>query len=207
MFIIFTLISLALSKETCPVYTCGTEAIGVCASKEDGSIILNEIGCTATTYCKLTSISDWYFNGGSYFYCEEFSEDTESTDDVKCGDRDKEEMLQEDIHPKRCNTTDDCILKNGQKSECLCAMDGFSYCQPEWGSEIFDLFWEYCDSSSGNTVSYDMWNYWSELQNHYNYYIAAPDCAMNIFYELQPLASVPEGAWEIVVASVIIWLV
>lgn len=175
----------------CPVVQCGTEPIGVCGSRYSTTININYQGCTATTFCELENLFDWYNNGGSYIYCKEFtSVDTSAYADVTCGNRDESTFLLEDIHPKRCNTSDDCILKNSENSPCLCGLDGFSYCQPQWGSEVFDLFWTYCDVYNG-TVPYSMWTYWENLQKYYNYYITAPDCAMNIFYELQVLATVP----------------
>ena len=65
------------------------------------------------------------------------------------------EMLLNDIHPRRCNTSDDCILRNLSTSPCVCGLDGYSYCQAQWGSEVFDGYWQECNASD-NQLPYNV---------------------------------------------------
>lgn len=181
---------------TCPAASCGSNDIGVCGTVEDSEIILNDKGCTKNKYCKVNNLVDWYNNAGTYLYCEDIDDGSKDKSDVKCGKRNKDQRLLQDIHPKRCQSSGDCVLRNGKETECLCAMDGFAYCLPEWGSEVFELFWEYCNDND-DTVTYEIWKYFSDLHDYYNFFIAAPDCAMLIFYELQDLESIPGFSIEL----------
>jgi hypothetical protein len=198
-------------EAVCPIIQCSPLDIGVCAiSGPNQTITINYNGCISKTYCEVSEYINWYNNGGSYLHCQEFPnmnlsiyapyfcsglylycQDTSAIDyssysNVNCGVRDESTMLLDDIHPKQCRTDKDCILKNLNTSPCLCGMDGNSYCMPQWGSEVFEAYWNKCNNNNGYMVSY-WWFYWSSLQKYYNYYIAAPDCAMNIFAELQVL--------------------
>lgn len=174
----------------CPIIDCGEQDIGVCARIEEDQIVVNSKGCTESTFCELLDLNSWYENAGSYLYCQEFDEDDSSKEDVKCPTRDKNQFLMDDYHPKRCNSTDDCQMKNGNYTNCECGMDGYSYCMPEWGSEVYDLYWSFCDENNDKTT-HEIWNYFDLIHEYYSYYVTAPDCAVNIFYELQDLQDVP----------------
>jgi hypothetical protein len=195
MFFLFTVIA-------CPVIDCGDQDIGVCASIEDGGVVLNERGCTKSTSCELLDLVDWNENSGTFLYCQEFEDQDSHEDSVHCPERDKNEALESDYHPVRCNSTQDCLTKNGNESECKCGMDGFSYCMPLWGSEVFENYWNFCEDGDGKT-SYKVWNYYRLMYLYYNFYISAPDCALNIFYELQDLQDAPSFAWRIGVVGFI----
>ena len=201
---------------SCPIIQCGTTPMGVCASNNImsppsnayDSININYQGCTFTTFCEMMSLYPWYQNGGSFLHCQEFSSvDTSNYPDQPCGPRPNNTMLSNDVHPRRCITDADCTLQNGSTSPCLCGMDGSYYCQPDWGSEVFNLYWDYCTASKNNTISYAYWSYFSALQQYYTYYIAAPNCATNIFNELQVFNSPPYGtAINLLLAAGIIYI-
>lgn len=186
----------------CPVTICGSNDIGVCGYSNTSHIILNDKGCIKDEYCNVDSINDWRDENGTYLHCKQFEDNDTTSDDVPCGQRDIHELLLEDIHPKRCNSSSDCMMMNGKETDCLCGMDGYFYCLPEWGSEVFDLFWDYCKDND-NKVTYDLWVYFKDLHDYYNYYVTAPDCAMLIFYELQNLDSLPDSAYGLVILGVL----
>jgi hypothetical protein len=192
-FVLGLVMVLGKGRADCPVVNCSnSQDIGVCAALQNGQVMINPVGCTATTFCQATELLDWYNNKGSYIYCKEFSSpNTPAT--MNCGTRNDFEGLKDGIHPKRCNSISDCELLNGELSACECGMDGFMYCMPQWGSEVFDSYWDWCELQ-GMNVSYGWWQYFASMHDYYNYYIAAPDCAMNIFWELQGLQSFPSAA-------------
>lgn len=106
------------------------------------------------------------------------------------------------LHPHRCDSDNDCVSINGIKGSCLCGFDGHAYCQPLWGSEVFEEMWEYCSDSE--ELDYDYWLYWNTLQNYYTYYIETPDCGRSLFFELFELEDKPDNGLSLILGGIII---
>lgn len=190
------LIWIAVTAEECPKANCDGLGLDmyVCASKVDNEFLINDYGCPDDTTCLMTEVYVWYKSlldeniSDDIFKCidsEGINIDPEidqvKEEDVKCDSRPTGEMLEVDLHPKRCDSNKDCKLMNGELTECSCGMDGFKYCQPEWGSEVFEIFWFECDDGE---IDIDYWKYYKKLYKYYAFYITAPDCASVIFEDL-----------------------
>ena len=192
----------------CPIAQCQPLSVGECAKKESGKVHINGYGCTKDKTCLASEFENWYSSSETVLMCTDEPESSSSSNDVECGTRDKNQMLAKAngeyvLHPKRCNSDSDCLLQNGSTSPCKCGLDGYSYCSPQWGSEVFDDYWEYCDAGDGK-VKFEIYEYYRDLHDNYPYFILAPDCARNIIEELKGLATKPDCA---VLAAVVLSLI
>ena len=173
---------------TCPDTSCTDLEVGVCATKSNSSIQLNKYGCPKGKCCFVTELQSWYNGETQHLNCSEMEQEEEES--VECPSAPSSQMLQEGLHPKRCESSEDCLAETGQKSDCVCGLDGFGYCKPLWGSEVFARYWEVCRENS--QVSYQFWKYYQDLYNYYPEFVAAPVCSLRIFQEFQSLQEEPE---------------
>ena len=71
-------------------------------------------------------------------------------------------------------------------------MNGFSYCVPEFGSSVFTPMHEDWDKYSDEIFPPRRY-FWEIYQKYYVYIASKPDCAQNLFFELEEIeAGVPQ---------------
>jgi hypothetical protein len=81
-------------------------------------------------------------------------------------------------------------------------MDSKYWCKAEWGSEVFDDFWDDCDDDATlDGLEYAWWKY------KYDNYVTletAPDCADDVLYEWDYEDELKDEAFDsaIVVAGI-----
>mmetsp|Transcript_3060 Transcript_3060/g.6330 ORF Transcript_3060/g.6330 Transcript_3060/m.6330 type:complete len:224 (-) Transcript_3060:1574-2245(-) len=190
--------------QECPVAKCKELDPDVCVIVADMFLVINENGCYKDEYCNVTNAYEqWDARNHTVLYCEDLEDHDYSSDDFICEERDSTERLETGVHPKRCNSDDDCLMKNGLTTACECGLDGFKYCKPGLGSQVFDYLWADCEERDGE-VTEEQWRYWLDFQADYHYYVMAPACARAVFYELEWLMSVPDLALGLAVGSVMV---
>ena len=59
-------------------------------------------------------------------------------------------------------------------------MDGKFWCRPNWGSSVFDEFWEECEAN-GDKINIDEFNWWYYQFEHYVDLESAPSCATYLY--------------------------
>lgn len=196
---------LAHSQE-CPIAKCKSLDADVCVVIADMFLVVNDNGCYKDEFCNVTTAyAQWETRVHDVIYCQEIPDHDYPSDDFECGDRDLTQRLDAGVHPKRCKTDDDCLMGNGETTECECGLDGFKYCKPGLGSQVFDYLWADCDDNGGD-VTEEQWRYWLDYQTDYHFFVMAPDCARAIFYELEWLESVPDyAAYLPAIVALILW--
>lgn len=181
------------AKPECPAVKCKNMDRDICARYVDEVVQINDDGCRGGHYCWVSEMKVWYdgdIQEGEEFLCKEkddafddekdaYEDSLDDNDDVDCGKRDKDQELKDGENPRQCNTSADCELENGEFAECLCGLDGNSWCRAEWGSEYFDDFWDECDDED-DEVDYDFYTLWASYRTLYSELITAPDCAIHM---------------------------
>jgi len=189
LFILF-----AVLGQDCPVASCEGLELNICVSKQSDNLLINEYGCPDDTTCLIKEVYSWFetlknnninqslYNCTSSDSVEIDLDIMNATDeDAICKDRNPGDMLELGLHPKRCTSNEDCRLLSGALSTCSCGLDGYKYCNPEWGSEVFEAFWYECEDGE---VDLKYWKYYNRLYRYYPFYITAPDCSSRIFDDI-----------------------
>ncbi|CAG9324441.1 unnamed protein product [Blepharisma stoltei] len=199
MMIILLLVYLA--ESTCPAIMCNSLETGAVALDSDGSVYVNFYGCPVGTYGSVESLMSWFKNNGTVLFCHTLDTPSlDSSESIDCLTFPGEELLADTVYPKRCNSSTDCLLKDGGYVDCLCGLDGYSYCMPGWGADVFDGYWEYCDKHHNKTPQ-TYWQYYKDLHTYYNYWIMAPSCAQTTFIEFVTLqAGLPNSGLYIIIS-------
>lgn len=190
---------LPLGFAECPVVKCEELKVKECAVRNGATASINEFGCPKGQTCLISAFNSWFDGTTETLYCVDSPDDTDDPSSNDCGTKPTGEMLAPNndgvvLHLKECAESTDCVLENGGTSSCECAMDGKRYCQPEWGSEVFDDYWDLCEASN-KEVDYAFYSYFKQLQASYVGFLLAPDCARSIFEELQELKTRPDSAY------------
>lgn len=180
-----TLLLLKLGRACLPVI-CGQLDRYNCAAYNETAITINSFGCSGRS-CTLSSYINWVNSDPSgVLNCAETIYFAPTANSTTCPSRPAGERLANgDIYPIRCVTDADCVLESGNTTECICGLDGYQYCQPLLGAEVFDFFWKECASDLKRGVDGETWTYYSTLQQLYVYLVSAPSCAR---YTLEELA-------------------
>ena len=70
-------------------------------------------------------------------------------------------------------------------------MNGFSYCQPKLGSEVFEVMWDEC-SKNTMEMSQASKRFWELYQEYYIILASKPECSKDLFIELEEIqAGIP----------------
>ena len=187
--VLATLLLLNLLRACVPVICSQLDRYN-CAAYNETVVTINAFGCSELS-CTLSSYLNWLSSGTSeVLKCVSTVYITPTVNDTTCPLRPAGEILVKgDIYPIRCVTNADCLLENGNTTECICGLDGYQYCQPPLGSEVFETLWNECDSDSERSVDGEVWTYYTTLQQLYVYQVSAPSCAQTILDELVLLAA------------------
>ena len=95
----------------------------------------------------------------------------------------KKKNFKSDNELQECESSDDCELEDGSKTQCTCGLDGKAYCQPHMFSSMFERFAESC--SDYGYVDKDTYYAWKLIYENYIPINTAPGCAENVFRQLK----------------------
>lgn len=184
--------------EDCPAASCAGLGYDVCASFDGQQLYFNSGNCTEGMHCSLYATMQWVqlrTSAGDEkgtLYCQETGfvpkEALYDASEVTCGVRDMGQRLKEGAYPKTCASETDCALSNGDFGNCVCGLDGKSYCEAYWGAPVMDSFWTECNNST-NLIAAPRYEYWREYLHAYVFSTTKPPCAGGLFDEFQYLAS------------------
>lgn len=138
---------------------------------------------------------------GEHFVCADFSEEymnytgqssseeyyDEYRKKFECDTREDNRNLastsDRSDYPVMCDSNADCLLDNGNYTECWCALDGNAYCLAHLDSYLYDDFWDECKDD------FDVYEvvYWIWYRQYYPLQVNSPSCADNMFWELRYL--------------------
>ena len=186
----------------CPSVSCASLGYNVCASFDGAQLSINTANCTAGLHCSLYSTLQWVQlrteagDEQGTLPCQQAAftpaEALYHATEVTCGLRDKQQALASGADPKECASSRDCALSNGEFSNCVCGMNGKTYCEATWGSSVMDGFWNECNNST-NLISATRFQYWREYLRAYVLTTSKPACA-ELFDEFLYLAEVSSQA-------------
>lgn len=161
-----------------------------CASLNDTIINVNSYGCSDRT-CSIATFLPWQEEGSSNLLkCDAIVSTDSGTvaDSVLCDAKPTNQLLANgDIYPTRCKSSADCLLQDGSYNACVCGLDGFQYCAPTMGAEVFHRLWELCDETG--QIDAEDWEHYQLLLKFYVQYTSAPSCALSIFSEFVSLSA------------------
>ena len=106
----------------------------------------------------------------------------------------------------RCGSSQDCILENGSETDCVCGLDGNSYCLPHSSSAVFDEFWKECDRW-GNFSRYKYWKKWVYYSSYYVMWATSFNltCVMQTMMEIEAILKGIDSA-ELLIVSFLLGL-
>jgi len=106
----------------------------------------------------------------------------------------------------RCGSSQDCILENGSETDCVCGLDGNSYCLPHSSSAVFDAFWEECDRW-GNFSRYKYWKRWVYFSSYYVMWATSANltCVKQTIMEIEAILEEIDSA-ELLIVSFLLGL-
>jgi len=203
-----------LASAECYRYDCSSLDYLECAAFYDSTIWLNEKGCGYLDCNK-------EYLQREYDAFESTSPQQEESKHVDCFEKEPEPPqevvtnyyvdcpqevpgsdLKDGVHPKQCNTEQDCELVSGDFSSCLCGMDGKKYCKPELSSSVFKYYLLECQENSQQILLKDL-KMWEYSYDNFIDLVTAPYCAEDTFsYMVLDLDYIVDGA-----CSVGVWVV
>ena len=170
-------VELGLARPPCPNVTC--------ADQNTAQIWTGDICARITSQgfevrpssqdqsCRLYDILPIYWSGspeGTLIYAVNITLPEISPDvGIPCPPRQSNSDLI-DYKPgeilRSCGNSQDCKLRNGLEAECVCGLDGASYCLPDNSSSVFEEFWGECERW-GNASRYKYWRKWVYHSSYY----------------------------------------
>jgi hypothetical protein len=180
------LATLALALGGCPKYSCESVDKGVCAEYDEVSkseVLFSSSLCPKGTGCALLDLVNLEVRKEAV--CIARSYDGNAMTASECLQKREGEDLRYGSHPKLCTTVDDCEIKNGNHSACLCGLNGKSYCQPELGSSLFDFYWKDCEANNNTVSRGELQVMANMLYAYYVYTISPPNCMINSIFEIK----------------------
>ena len=179
------------SAENCKKFTCKQLTQDTCAAVLDDTLYVNTIPCNGTDTCSIAQITNWSMThlprqgplqctGLEGIQFQMPYNETDAQDMVNCGERNYDERLVVEGHPKRCATNSDCLTQDGQEGLCTCGLDEFKWCQPKWGSMVFDNFWLQCEAHGGKMTKEEYYQ-WAFYHDNYIKLNSGPDCIRNLY--------------------------
>ena len=180
----------------CHFIQCATLATGVCAENNGQAMVsVNRAGCQNSGYCSYQMFDDWLNNQvqrDTQLMCSQTSSLlTVRAGDTSCPTRQvQKDLLAGTSTLIQCETPSvinpECQLQDGTYTECVCALNGKSYCVPHISSTVFDDYWAEC-FKSGKNYGYisddDHYWYWYYRIHYYLPYLTAYSCARSFFEE------------------------
>jgi hypothetical protein len=187
-----------MGVELCPVWSCALLDAGVCAEIDSGEIHMSTTGCAEGMFCSKSTILRFYSQlqihgrDKGTIRCLDFSYDSDEPnefdeddvddveDEVNCSLRNPDQELASGNHPKQCSFASDCRTREGKDGSCVCGMDGIYWCEPNWGSSVFNEFWESC-MENHDRIDIDVYNWWSYRHEQYVDLQSAPECKTHLY--------------------------
>ena len=178
---------LPLLCTACIPVTCGQLDRFNCAAYNTTVITVNSFGCSGMT-CTLRDLVEWLDSEDAGVlhcmpvpYYNYFGTATTS----RCPERPlSQNPANGDVYPIRCESSSDCEIQDGSQTPCICGLDGFQYCKPLLGSQVFESLWATCEENDDRAIDSSTWEYYEILQQLYVYQVSAPSCAQALLEEL-----------------------
>lgn len=170
--------------QACPIWQCAELEVGVCAEWDEKTVKVNTNQCPPGQFCYLLGLElekSWNVEGKTL--CEDFELDL-SNEPINCWNaKAKEKSLKK--HPIRCQLDKDCGLESGKNKDCVCAMDGNSYCEIAESDPELELFNINCEVLT-NTETF-AWHLFIDL---FPILHKVPKCATSLFRDLKFIADI-----------------
>ena len=209
VWLLVTLLPLSLAL-VCPTFTCDNLSSGVCAVKDtEATARLSNNPCPSGQFCSGQRLyEDWWWDSGtpvsSSYLClnEGTSKHTSALDKQPyaqwpCFAREPRKDLDSGRHPKDCQSDNDCLLKDGTLTSCVCGFrqnglvnTTMGICQPDISDTMFYVYWAKCSASAEDLIDLDLGFYYKVL--HETYAIVNSDplpCASTVLWEFALLRS------------------
>lgn len=198
--LILSLSSVQLSLG-CPKYSCKELDSDICARMDkNNTITLNQNVCEDGMICRLPSLYLWKYQAeiGDTLSCETAmtKEKGLQTFRVTCDERRPNRELAEGSNPKRCEVDEDCLMQDGNYTQCKCGLGGNAYCKPDISSSIFDNYWEGCEKEWGELSNYTTFTYAAMLNAFYSELVDPASCSNDIFLEMILIDDLKDGTRE-----------
>lgn len=172
-------VELGLARPPCPNVTCPDVTFApnstgdICARITAQGFEVQSSSQTQTPTCRLYDILPIYWSKsaeGTLIYAANITLPDISPDlGITCPRRQPNSDLI-DYKPnealRSCGNSQDCRLQNGAEAECVCGLDGYSYCLPDNSSSVFEEFWGECEHW-GNLSRYKYWKKWVYFSSYY----------------------------------------
>jgi hypothetical protein len=88
--------------------------------------------------------------------------------------------------PQQCWSDNDCVYIDGTVGRCSCGFDGNFWCEPNWNSKLFDMYWRYDERGF---IDYETYTIWSAHYMYYIYMHTGPEC-MDVLEEISELKDI-----------------
>jgi hypothetical protein len=184
------LLGVAISND-CFDYSCESLGSTICAKKYNSTTIYvtnDGCDCTVTDYAltilEYSDIGETINCTTDHFTYSHTYYNNSYYDTFNCSTRNTNVELASGSYPKTCNSTSDCLLKDGKYNDCSCAYDGNSYCVPDLSSSEYDDYWTGCDDNDGDEIVYGLF-----YQAVYPLQVNSPSCTDDVVYELITLSN------------------
>ncbi len=132
---------LLVGVQACPEYRCADLVSGRCAEIYGEVVFVNSRACPQESYCWASEIQRAYSLGLQTVDCtsRDPSEEPVSASRM-CAEYDtfysQFRLSDTKPHPWQCLSDIECVLYNGQSSQCVCGLDGGQYCALHVGDSV-----------------------------------------------------------------------
>jgi hypothetical protein len=182
-------VTLALASPECPRFFCAPLNSTTCATitdVEEQVVQLNSLSCGAFTGCDIEEIySALGNNQQKSFPCTFFPPETfiYGEDLSECPQKQSQKNLKYGLHPKYCNSAEDCELEDGSLGDCVCGVSRYKICQPHISDAMYSNFWKICGENN-NKVTEQIDYIWGYYYWNFPLLVTAPICADDIIPQL-----------------------
>lgn len=180
----FIFLMVKATFSTCPKILCESYSSHLCGIFSDDSIELSP--CLNGDFCNIQNLYKNWEEGKTGLECSEA---------LEAGPIDSVYELMHDvcksppnigkklsgIHPKMCNSNNDCVLNDGSQAECKCGLSvsGYKYCEISEGDDLaVEMFNSACKSDLNQFL------YFLMKVEFFVYLHDRPSCAGFVFEDL-----------------------
>lgn len=127
----------------CPYWKCENLDKDICAEWNEREVKINTQACSEGKNCYLMGLElERNWNKQGVYWCEDFQLSFK-TQPINCNTG-KTSVAYLKNHPITCKKDKDCKMMNEKSKECVCSMDGQSYCEVAEGDFELELYRDSC---------------------------------------------------------------
>jgi hypothetical protein len=180
----------------CVEYQAAALTTSTCALQNSTGIYFNKQGCPTNYECTIEGLNIYFANSSRDSYeCQVAT--SQSTDDLVWPNKQEDNKdLLEGSHPKICANSTECLLQDGNSSDCLCGLNGHAYCQPDFSSSVFQDYWDSQYTIGGLLNQTSLYEYMRLLYKLYPYVSGSAEYAADFFKDLKHFKEVEAEATE-----------